>query len=179
VKFNIEVDLDWIEEGGIDDEIKSQMVNQIVRTLGDKYIRVITEDSQTRLQSSIDALMNETYAGFLDKGVNVTDKFGDVKQENVQVLTLIKDSFDKYLNEQVDKNGRACSYGAFGGRLAWMIDSRVRLEADKMMKDTMTRIDDKIKQHINASIKERLSASLLQKIDVDGIVESTIAGIAK
>ena len=176
MKFNIEVELDWIDEDmSFDDQIKREMIDGIVRKLSGDAIKRLTEDAMRKVNTKLDELVINLFEEFIDKGVTVTDRYGDVIYASVSIRELMKEKLDKALTEKVNKDGKTDTYNAVGTRLEWMIQKRVNEAVQTMTKDVVAQVDATISKRLNEELRRRLSDSLLSKINLDAITESTLA----
>ena len=180
MKFKIEVELDWIgEDTSLDDKIKEELVDGIARKLSGDAIKRLTEDAMRQVNTKLDGLVVNLFEEFIDKGVTVTDRWGDVVKTSVSIRELMKDKLDKALTEKVNKDGKTDTYNAVGTRLEWMIQKRVNEAVQVMTKDVVAQVDATITKRLNEELRKRLSDSLLSKINLDAITESTLASFKK
>ena len=107
-KFNITVELDWInEEGGIDNIVKEEIIHNIASRFSNKLNEDILETAQKKvskqINSCIDIKVNEIIETMLNKEFPLIDSYGDVLKEKVTVIGLIKERLDNFLEEKVNK----------------------------------------------------------------------------
>lgn len=178
MKFNVEVEIDWLEDGNLDAVVQEQIIQGIVTRLSKGFVEKITQESMNRVNAKLEELVTKRFEEFMDEGITVTDRWGDIAEDNVKVKTLIKERLDRALGEKVNRDGRTSDYGDTT-RLQFMIDSRINTAVEKLTKDTVAQVDAKIAGSVNSAIKERLSASLLAKIDVDSIIDQTVKKLTK
>ena len=89
MKFNVEVEIDWLEDGGgIDDAVKQEIINGIVNKLSMGFTKDITKDSLARVNAKIDELVIDLFEKFITKGVTVTDQWGEPEKINVNIESL-------------------------------------------------------------------------------------------
>jgi hypothetical protein len=188
MKLNIEVEIDWIdEEERLDEVVKQNIIDGIVAKLSDGYISQITKEAESRLKevksllsgqvnSKLDEMIENLFNDFMDKGVTITDQWGEPKGKPAKVIDILKSKLDMALGEKVSESGSPSTYGKLT-RLEYMIDSRIKKAVEVMTKSVVGEVDKKIAELLNDEIKKRLSGSLLEKINVDAIVNNAIREI--
>lgn len=175
MKFNVEVEIDWLgEDGDLDEAVRKQVIDGVVARLSEGFVKGIVKDASQQVNDRIDQLVTNLFEGFMSKGVTVTNRWGEVEKEGVSIVSLIKERLDGALVEKVDSQGRPSHYGD-KTRLQYMIDERVQKAVDKVTKNVVEQVDAKIAATLNDAIKSKLSASLLAKIDVDGILKKVMS----
>ncbi|GIP38605.1 hypothetical protein J31TS4_18850 [Paenibacillus sp. J31TS4] len=178
MKFNIQVEVDWIDEGGgLDEEVKAQVIQGVVEKLSAGCLRDLTDKSMKQVQEKLDDLVVNLFDGFMNKGITLTDRWGDVKRKNVKVEDLMKEKLEQALTEKVDSSGNSSSYGDHT-RLNYMVNNRVKKAVETMTKEVIGQVDKKIASTINEEVKQRLSESLLSKINVDQVIGDVIKNLS-
>ncbi|MFC4768707.1 hypothetical protein [Effusibacillus consociatus] len=176
MKFNISVDIDWLHDNSIDDEIKERIVDAVVERISEETMQSIAEKTEKIIEQKIDSLVTETYENFLEKGVTITDEWGDTVIENINILDLIKKKADKWLTQVVDKEGRPTDRNSWGERytrLDWFIDQRLDKETKRMSDDIVKKVNDEIKKYINDSVKASIGEKLVKEIGLENIISGT------
>lgn len=180
MKFNIEVEVDWLgEDGDLDDAVKERIVDGVVGKLSKGVVNGVTETAMKSVQDKIGDLVTDLFDGFINRGVNITDRYGDVVKENVSIESLLKERLDKALQEQVNGDGKVGEYGNKMTRLDYMLDTRVKTAVSTMTKDVIAKVDAKIAEALKAEVKAKLGESLLSKVDVDGITAKALEQMQK
>lgn len=174
MKINLEVDIDWLNDGSLDDAVKEQVIAGVTARLEAKFVDGITQEAMNRVNRKIDDLVTNLFEGFMDRGVTVTNHWGEAIKENVTIESLMKDRLDRALTEKVHDDGRPSEYGN-KTRLQYMMDERVRKAVEAMTKSVVAEVDAKIAATLNDAIKSRVSASLLAKLDVEGITQKALS----
>ncbi|MGE5584434.1 MAG: hypothetical protein ACM309_02690 [Bacillota bacterium] len=171
MEFQITATVDWIgDDGSLDEAVKNEIVERIVKTLSKDAIDGVTKAAQRQLDAKLDSLISETYETFVDRGITITDQWGEPLRKNIKIRDLLKEKLDRALDERVDENGNTSSYRGDRTRLNYLIDKRVKWAVDEVTR----RLDKKIEERLNEAFKEKLSASLLAKIDVEAVVKDVL-----
>ena len=175
-KINITVDLDWLgdeEEGAesFDDALKSEIVHGIVQkytqnidkdiiSMSEAKIKEINQQATFAINGAIDKKIAETLDGFVNKTINIYDKWGDVKRSDVTVIELLKEKMDAFLTEKVDKSGKSGGYNADTSRLNYIIQKNITYEMERKIEVAA----GKIKTELEKYMKEQLEKSVGQKM---------------
>lgn len=178
MKLKIDVDIDWIEEGGnIDDVIKQELVNSV-------YNKVKTTDIEEKLKAKIDKEISDniskeleknvskTYNDFIEKEIVITDRYGDVIQ-NCKINDLIKKRFDEYLKESVDEQGRSSGYGKTMSRINWIIDYQIKQHSESFVKDTINKLEKNLKDYFSDAMKKQISDVILNNTGLKKLIEES------
>lgn len=178
MKFNIEINLDWIdEEGNIDDAIKSQLVSGIMSKVNKGISEKIENEAKNNMAeiiaSNIDSKISDIITNFAEKEISITDNYGDVKKRYSNLTEMLKEKFDTFILEPVDERGRAKkdTYGTAYTRIDWMINNRIKSESEEFTKKVIKEVDLKIKKVVESNLKEKISDSVLSKIGLDSILK--------
>jgi hypothetical protein len=178
MKIKFSVDIDWInEDGRIDDLIKEEIVNRTADAIKADQEETIKREVSDRAVVRVDEFMEKTLTGFIDREIVLTDRYGDVLTRYENVIEMIKEKFDRFFDEEVDKYGKpvqGCHHGKSYKRLHYLIDERVQAQAEHFTKNLIAEINKKIEVSLKEEVKNRLSASILDRIDVDGMVTSAL-----
>lgn len=166
MKFNIEIELDYIDEdGNLDEMIKESILSsvtsivmkkvseQVDAKLDEIIIRAATEKAAT--------IVDQITEDFMTKEFSRIDKYGDTIEVGLTVKDLLKRDFDQFWSKQVDKNGSNNSYsGHKQSRLEWKLDEIIKEHSDDFSKTLVRDTENKIK----AAMKESLSNSIGNKL---------------
>lgn len=179
-KFNLEVEVDWLEEGeSIDEVIKSEILHKVSRMVEERLLN--------KALASFDAKVLECVSSIETKVVELSNKVIDdfvanqkfpqpensydknPKMKTIQEIFVSK--LDSCLNRSVDENGNytSSSYGSKGTRLEWLTGKLAEQHADKLVKEHVKNIKGHIEKFILDKVKgeimTQLSESVLGKID--------------
>ncbi len=178
-KFNVTVELDWVdEEGSIDGALKEQIASQIISKVSASSIKDITEkvDAQiiSRVDGAVSAKLAEALDDFLNRPRTVTDKWGDTEKEGVSVIQMMKDACDNYLEQEVDANGKTA--GRYCDkrqtRINYLISSQIDYKLKSAIDSAVERIKVGIQEYVKSTMQEKLTESISKAIGLDQIVNS-------
>lgn len=167
MKINVEIDLDWVEEGeSISDTIKGQIVQSIENRVTANVQQSIKESAQKLVEAQLDKLAIEAVSTAVNDKVAVllalprtqTDNYGRAIKENFTIEQLLIDAVDQaVLKKTLDENGRnASDYSARFSRFEYfatkdipaLVDKRIKALAEETHKDIERLIKDKIKTEV-------------------------------
>jgi len=174
MKFNIEIDLDYIrEDGSLDDTIRQQIIDNVVSSTKKKVNENLDEIVLKAAQKKADDMCNEMIVDFLDKKFDQTDQWGDEVRTNVSVRDILKKSFDEFWNEGVDENGRTSSgysYGSKHKRFQWMIDQRIKEHSEQFAKTLTRDTENKIKSNMKKTLADKIGNKLVKEFGFDKLL---------
>ena len=171
MKFNISVEVDWMgEDGNLDDVIKKQLVEGVVERISQSAINSVKDNVLGKIESQINAMVQKTYDDFLDKGVTITDQWGDVKQKDVRIYDLIKGKCDKWLITKVDSEGKESSYNANYTRMEWLVNNQLNKQTKSMADEIVKKVSEEIKKYINDAVKNSIGEKLVKEIGIESII---------
>lgn len=180
MKLNIEVEIDWMgdENGGTtpDQIVKGEIVNAIVNKLSDGFKKQVENEAMILVREKLNIHVNEMLQNFMTRPVVITDRYGDVKERHENVNEMVKEQFDNFLIERVDKDGRpvkeSCGYGnSTFTRIDWTIERKVTSQAQDFMKKVVEQVDAQLKKSLDAAVREKVSAALMAKLDLSGVIK--------
>jgi hypothetical protein len=125
--MDIKISIDDIfdEDGSLSDGIRRAVVAELAGRADKKAILALESEAREKLGTMLDAKINSLMEEWLEKGVEVTDAFGDTVERGT-LMDVIKRRFDRFWEEGVDSNGCAkTGYTVKGTRLEWLLDKRI------------------------------------------------------
>ncbi len=178
MKFNLEIDIDWIDEDNtIDDVVKQQIISSIIRQTNEKVeshvLNEVNKMLDGKIVAKVDELVTETFNEFMKKEVNLTDSYGSVIKTHESVYAVIKDRFDTFLTQKVDANGKTKtdSYGASFTRLTYIIDEQLRNYAEKFTTEAEQKVSAEIKEHVKDGLTKKLGSELMKVLKVNDMLK--------
>ena len=173
MKFNITVDLDWLnEDESLDEAFQSRIIDAVIAKVSKETIANVTQQAERVISQQITELVAATYTQFLGKGVTITNRWGEVEKENVSVEGLIKERFDKFLTETVDEDGR--TYSGYGNsnrtRLQWMLNDRIQKQTKQISEQIVREVDKKVKDYLNQNVKEAIGGKLVKELGIEELI---------
>lgn len=186
-KFNIEVELDWLEEGNLDDEIKQQVIAGLQQSITRNVEKEIHEKMNNHINEEVKKLVD----AYLEKitverieSIKIPHKESSysAKVEMIPISEFIGQRFEYTLTEKtLDGNGQKYDrYGNKGGPysiveyltrgyIAEELNSKVIgmiQKAKKQAEETLIKnLEDNLQQQLNADMVKRLNIpELLQNL---------------
>jgi len=183
-KFNVEVEVDWLEEGGsIDELIKSEILYKVSKSVEERLQKAALEKFDAKvlecvgnIETKVVELSNKVIDNFVanqrfPQPKNSYDKSPEMKT----IQEIFVDKLDSCLTRSVDENGSYTnsSYSSKGTRLDWLTGRLAEKYADEKVKahvkDIKGHIEKYIIDKVKGEIMTQLSDSVLQKIDFSKI----------
>ena len=171
MKFNIEIELDWIgEDSTLDESIKNQIIETIVNNLSESVQKNITEKVIDKMEKSVEKLVTKTYTQVINQKIEITNEWGETKKKYTGVKDMIKNRFDEWLLEKVDKNGKPTNsnYSESYTRMNYFIDCQLNSFSKKFTEETVKEMRAKLESTLTNDMKELLGS---QMMDVIGVKE--------
>lgn len=171
-KFNIEVELGWMYEGNVDQELKQELIDNLTQKLFEKIEDEIEEVIQKEVSKNIDETINkkllEYMDEFMDHEFKQVDNWGRVKNVTTPKKRLIE-LLDNFYEEKVDERGRLDNYGR-QTRLDYMLGETAKEHIRKYQKGISDQVLEGIKEDINKETQERVVKSILSDYDLKKLI---------
>ncbi|URZ06438.1 hypothetical protein [Clostridium felsineum] len=174
MRFKVEVDIDWINEDcGIDEtvseEIKSKLTDKVFTTVEKQIQEKLTEKISKQVDAVLDKKIMQTYDEFLSKGFNIYDRWGDLREENVNVKELLKKKLDTFMSENVDEEGRSDRYNG-KPRYAVILDNQSQKQINEFLGKLSRNVIEGIKEDINNEAVKKITESILSDYSLKKLV---------
>jgi hypothetical protein len=178
MKFNITVDLDWLEEegGNLDEIVKSQVIDAVVSRVSASAIgeatRAAQEAASGRILAAIDEQVAQITKSLLDRRFDLTDKYGHVKVADTCVMDELKKQLDGFLTERVDSNGKKAEYSRDEDtRLNWLLKSQIDSNVKAQVRIVGETVQRELKAYIDTTLKAQIGENVAKAIGLDGIIK--------
>lgn len=155
MKINVEFDLNWVDEETIDDAVSRKLVDHAVAEVGEKVITAIKNLADKSLNEKVDTYLEEVLAGFLERNIIITDRWGNITDRYESVNELLETRFDEFITEMVDKNGKTSKER--GCRIDGV--SRIDYLARKHISNNVSELQSQITKETDAFFKEKIDAA--------------------
>ena len=187
-KFNISVDIDYIDENGcLDETLSEEIVSRIVSSVSDRVIDNIQEKATTSFESQLENLensmsvyLNNMMDEFLSIPRDITDQWGDVKRKGVTPKQLLKEACDNFIEQSVDEHGKPVNKGSYNAKYNTRIDYIVAKSIDHNMEYAIKRavedVTNNLKKKISNEIKSQMGEKLAGIVGVDDILSGNKSG---
>lgn len=170
MKFNVEIDLDWIaEDSSIDEEVKHQIMTSIEAKVLKQLQEKVLASAQAKIDGQIQSMINDNVHTMVSEKVaelmsmprTATDEYGRVVKENFTIESLLIGAVESAVTKKtLNSDGRQASGGyndnAKYSYFEWfatkdipaLIDKQVKALAEKTQKDIEQLVKDKIKSEV-------------------------------
>lgn len=177
-KFNITVELDWIdEEYKIDEEIRETIINSIVNKVQDRLVSQTEAECNNKIneqmkniEMAVSNKLNSIMDEFFDTPRDVTDKYGDVIQRGVTVKETLKKACDDFMNQPLDEYGKptSSSYNIkYKTRLDYFVAKSIDSDMEWRIKKAVSDVTDNLKKKISEEVKKQMGAKLANILELD------------
>ena len=174
MKFNVEIEIDWLHEDSIDKVVEEQIIFGIVNKVNNETMEKVEYEATQRIEKSIDAVIgqkiNETYDKMMEEEIRVTDKWGETKDKGT-IREIIKKRLDNAMEAKVDDRGRPNGYNSYGTRREYLINKRVEEVIEKKTSQLIKHIDDNINAKLEENLKKEIGEKLFKTLDLDKFIK--------
>lgn len=181
-KFNITVEIDYIdEEGNLDQELYDRIVDSVVSKVSEKVSQNIAEDAEeqfderkAKIQEKINEKLNSLMEEFFSTPRNIYDNYGDVVRSNVTVKQTLKEACDKFMTAKVDSNGKETTSSYYNDTMT-RVEYMVRKVVNKDMECAIARATDEIskavKEKVSNEVKKQMGEKLGAFVGIDELLK--------
>ena len=171
MKFQVEVDVDWLEEGGsIDGAIQEEIILKVVESVRKNISDKIMEHATASIMTKVDVMVEELWSDFMEKRVKITDKYGDTIEHHDSIKSMLKTKLDTFLDSKVTSDGKPVKSGECGyntrPRIEWLLDSRITEHTKKFVDNVQKDFDLRLKTALSDKLQSSLAASMLKNVDI-------------
>lgn len=171
MKINVEVNLDWVsEEESIDEAIQRKVISAVSSEVMKLVDKQRFQAIASVVNDKIDDSVNEMLSGFLEKGFQPTDQWGDKKGEPIKVLDLLKERLENFFLENVDSHGKKTNYSG-SPRYKQILDRESKSIIEKFQTDLSKDVISGIKKDINDEARKRITDSILSDYDLKKLIK--------
>ena len=175
--FKIEVDIDWVEEGGsIDQAIKDEIASTIIKTVSEKAVREIETKVDNMVEKTvleeINSKLAELLQDFMNRPRTITDRYGDIKKTGVSVMDLLKEQCDNFIEGFVDYSGNPVSnpsYGKKKRRIDYIVEKSIDYEMKRSIERAAGEIKTGLQSYIDKTLKEQIGENIAKAIGLEKI----------
>lgn len=179
-KFNITVDIDWIdEEYNVDDIIKDEIISSIVPQVKEKILKQAEDDCTKKINSqmaeienTISQKLNSMMDEFFSTPKDITDKYGDVIEHGVTVKDKLKSACDKFLEQPVDDKGNPSNgwNPKYASRVDYLVAKSMDHDMEWTIKRTVDEVTNNLKKKITEEVKDQLGNKLANILDLNKLI---------
>jgi hypothetical protein len=177
MKFDVEIDLDWIEEDStIDETIKHQIITNIENRVVSALQAKVLESAQKKIDEQIGGLVKENVHKLVTEKVvalmalprTETDKYGRVTRENFTIESLLIEAVEKaVMTATLDEQGRVtdgyhAKYSYFQYYATKDIPALIQKRIQSMTEELKKDIETQIKNNIKAEVADKLTSLIVE-----------------
>lgn len=177
-KFNITVELDWMdEEYNIDEEIRETIVNSVVNKVQDRLVGQVETECNNKINEQLKNIenavadkLNSIMDSFFDEPRDVTDRYGDVIKRGVTVRDTLKKACDEFMNQPLDEYGKptTSSYQTkYNTRVDYIVAKSIDFSMDNAIKNAVSSVTDNLKKKITDEVKKQMGDKLANILEID------------
>lgn len=179
-KFNITVELDWIDEGyDINDAIREEITTSIASQVKDKIIKHAETECTNKInkqmaeiENTIGQRLNSMMDEFFSEPRDITDKYGIIVERGVTVKSKLKAACDKFMEEPVDENGKPCNgwNPKYSSRVDYLVAKSMNHDMEWTIKKTVDEVTNNLKKKITDEVKKQLGEKISNVLDLKNLI---------
>lgn len=174
MKFNVEIDLDWVEEDStIDDEIKNQIISSIESKVLKSLQAQVIGSAKEKIDSQIATLVNKNIHEMVSSKVaelmvlnrTSTDSYGRVLKENFTIESMLIDAVEGAVNNKVlDRDGRPASVGYERNAVYSHFDYYAKKDIPEMVHKKVKELGEQVKKDIELLVTEKIKTQVADNL---------------
>lgn len=180
-KFNITVDIDYVDEdGNLDEVLYDKIVNSVVDKVSNKVVENMTnsvkdkiDEESVRVSEKISERLNEYMEEFFEKPRNIYDKWGELVKSNTCVKEMLKEACDNFMSASVDESGKPSTSSwnnKIMSRTEYMVKKVVNADMEYAIKKATDEITKEIKEKVANEVKMQIGEKLGAFVGVDELI---------
>ena len=177
-KFNVTVELDWMDdEYNLDEEIRETIVNSVVNKVQDRLVRQVDTECNNRInnqlaniETAVSDKLNGIMDAFFDEPRDVTDKYGDVIKKGVTVRETLKKACDEFMNQALDENGKptTSSYNRkYNTRVDYIVAKSIDYNMECAIRRAVEDVTKNLKNKIADEVQKQMGDKLANILELD------------
>lgn len=188
-KFNIEVELDWIDEyedGGLDDLLKDEVIHEIqsrlTKKIEEEAIDKISESVDEKVEQAVDSFLESITAEKIEK-IKIPHKESRYSSEvkMVPISEYIGQRFEHMTTEK-NFNGKGGKYDRFDDRsdgpysmIEYLTKGYIAKELNEkvisMIQQAKSQAEETLISNLEENLQQQMNADMLERLDVKGLLE--------
>ena len=170
MKFNVEVEIDWVdEEGTLDEEVSRQIKDSLIQKIFSAIETNYTNQISEKVNEEFDNKIKKMYDDFLTKPFDLYDQYGDIKEKGVNIKKILKKKLDIYMNEKVDKYGKNNNWDG-KARLQHILDDQAEKQIKTFLRALSDDIIEKLQDEIDEAARERITNAIFKNEDLKKVI---------
>lgn len=181
MKFNIEVEVDWLDEDqSLDNELKEQIKDGIINRISEKSIEDLKVQASKMAVEKVEKWLDDFLAaeiGTVKFPYGKYDGWSNQQPEMLTIPEIISKEFEKALRQPVNSKGEytESSYSKFGTRLEWLTGKLAEKIADEKIKSFVSGfyrdIETFLSEKLKSALTEQISSAIANQIDLTKILK--------
>lgn len=181
-KFNVTVEIDYIDEdGNLDDAICDQIVSAVVSKVSDatskqlqERANKVFEERLSTMGESVSDRLNKMMDEFFSTPKDITDKWGDVKRRGVTIKQLLSEACDTFMSKPLDEQGRPASgYNVkYNTRVDYIVAKSIDYNMEWAIKKAVDDVTKNLKKKISDEITQQMGEKLAGIVGLDGLLKN-------
>ena len=168
MKFNVEVDIDYInEDGSLDEEVKHQIILGLSRKLENEFTGEAGKKISLAAEKLITAKTELLIHTLLEKPVTISNGWNS-KKEYDSIYDMVEQKMTALYHGKLD-NGGNCEKDPLLGRIEKYVENHVNTK----IRTIESKIDQYAKRHAKTTLKESSLAKTLREIipEIDDVID--------
>jgi hypothetical protein len=186
-KFNIEVELDWLEEGeGVDEEIRHQVIAGLQNKITHNVEREIKEKTSERINNEVDKVVSaylETVTAEKIENIQIPHKENSWGSEVklIPISEFIGQRFEAMVTEKtLDGNGNKYRrYDSKSGPYSMIeyltkgyIAEELNEKVISMIQKARKQAEQTLIKNLEENLQQQLNADMVQKLNIPAMLEN-------
>lgn len=182
-KFNITVELDWMdEEYNLDEEIRETIIDSVVNKIQDRLVHQVDTECNNRINNQLKNIeatvadkLNNIMDEFFDDPRDVTDEYGDIIKKGVTVRDTLKKSCNEFMSQPLDENGKPAksSYNIkYNTRVDYIVAKSIDHNMEWAIKRAVEDVTKNLKNTITEEIKKQMGDKLANILELDKMLKN-------
>lgn len=185
-KFNIEVELDWLEEENVDEEIKKEVIaglqNRITRNVESKIEKEMNDRINGEVEKIVDSFLKQV----------TTDKISEIqiphkessyssKVEMIPISVFIGQRFERALTEKTlnERGGKFDRYDDRGGKYSILeyltkgyIAEELNSKVIDMIQQAKKQAEESLIKNLEVNLQQQLHADMIKKLNIPELLQN-------
>jgi len=123
-------------------------------------VNAIIEEAKPK----IDGILDQALAGLVDAEFTPVDEWGQpIRKKSTTLRALVKERANAFLGEQVNSDGKTCSYQTVGSRAEWIAKKAATDAITWDVKQEITKAVETAKAEIKSQLAKHIAETMLKK----------------
>jgi len=163
MKFNVEVEIDWIdEEGNLDAVVNDQLIDGLARQIELKFAKNISDEISNTAKKYIQAKTELVINSVLEKPITINESWNN-KKEYESIFSMIEEKMTELYKDKIGSKG-SCKEDPLLTNLKKYIDTSVT----KMIRDMEKLIKSKADNIAKQTLKESDLYKAIERLGIYG-----------